>query len=91
MPQNNNAAQPLLDWVQEKKDAVKKAVNWFAPKPAPAGQPAPAKPVDTSWHDDAVSNANQSFADAAKKDADDNSNTPRPGKRMIKPTPKPRN
>lgn len=77
---NLGAAQPIMDSVNEGINKVKK---WFTPS-KPATPPAPAP--DTSWHDQQVREANDSFRKAAATPA-----TPpapakpqRAGKRMMK-------
>lgn len=93
MPQNQqpSVGQQFADQVEDAltyknlRDKVSRAANWLTgSKPAP--QPAPAPPPDTSWHDDMVRRANQSFADAAKAQQQPKPASQPAGKRMMRRT-----
>lgn len=67
------AAAPLMDPIAKAYDRVRSVFKYIPGKSAP--------PVDTSWHDQKVAEANKSFADDQK--------TP-PAKPNLKPAPRKR-
>lgn len=53
-----SAAQPFIDWRNTLNKWADKVKSWDTPI---------GKKQDTSWHDEMVKKANQSFTDAANK------------------------